>query len=284
MSQTTESTEGTGRIERCFEALRKEGRAAFIPFIMGGDPNLEDSETVLAGLPEAGADLIEIGMPFSDPMADGPSVELAGLRALAAGQTMVKTLAMVSRFRANNDHTPIILMGYFNPIYHYGVGRFLADAKEAGVDGFIIVDLPHEEDDELCIPALEAGLSFVRLLPPPAINDARLSQVMQNTSGFLYYVSIAGITGAAMGGPEVVKAARAEIAKYSDLPVAVGFGIRTCDDVAAMAGAADAVVVGSALLECLEKTMKNDGTMDAAGHKTVLDFVRDLASGVRDAK
>jgi len=274
----------TGRIERCFEALRKEGRAAFVPFIMGGDPNLEDSETILAGLPAAGADLIEIGMPFSDPMADGPSVELAGLRALAAGQTMVKTLAMVTRFRAKNDHTPLILMGYYNPIYHYGVDRFLADAKKAGVDALIIVDLPHEEDDELCIPAGKAGLSFVRLLPPPAINDVRLPQVMLNTSGFLYYVSIAGITGAAMGGPEVVKAARAEIAKYSDLPVAVGFGIRTRDDVAAMSGSADAVVVGSALLECLEKTMKNDGTIDAAGHETVLDFVRDLASGVRDTK
>ena len=277
-------SEASGRIERCFEALKEEGRAGFIPFIMAGDPNLQDSEIILSNMAKAGADLIEIGMPFSDPMADGPSVELAGLRALAAGQTMVKTLAMVSRFREANDHTPIILMGYYNPIYHYGVDKFLADAKKAGVDGFIVVDLPFEEDAEFCLPAGEAGLVFVRLLPPPSINDERLSKVLQNIGGFLYYVSVAGTTGAAMGGPEAVKAARDHVARFSDLPMAVGFGIRTRDDVVAMSGSADAVVVGSALLECIEKTTKNDGTIDAAGHETVLEFTCDLVSGVRGAK
>ncbi len=275
-------TNTTGRIEACFAALKQEGRPAFIPFIMGGDPNLEDSETVLAGLPEAGADIIEIGMPFSDPMADGPAIQLAGIRALKAGQTLVKTIDMVRRFRSNNDHTPIVLMGYYNPIYKYGVDRFLADAKAAGVDGMIIVDLPYEEDQELCIPAAEVGLSFIRLLPPPAISDARLPSVVQNTSGFVYYVSIAGITGAAMGGPKAVQAARDQIAKYSDLPMAVGFGIRTREDVAAMATSADAVVVGSALVQCIEKMAENDASIDAAGLETVLDFVRDLAAGVKN--
>jgi tryptophan synthase alpha chain len=275
-------TKTTGRIEACFAALKDEGRAAFIPFIMGGDPNLADSEKILAGLPAAGADIIEIGMPFSDPMADGPAIQLAGIRALKAGQTLVKTLDMVRRFRATNETTPIVLMGYYNPIYKYGVQRFLADAKEAGVDGLIVVDLPFEEDQELCIPAGEAGLSFIRLLPPPAINDKRLTSVMQNTSGFVYYVSIAGITGAAMGGPEAVQAARDMIAKYSDLPMAVGFGIRTREDVAAMSNSADAVVVGSALVQCIEKMAENDASIDAAGHKTIQEFVGDLAAGVKN--
>jgi tryptophan synthase alpha chain len=275
-------TKTTGRIEACFAALKDEGRAAFIPFIMGGDPNLADSEKILAGLPAAGADIIEIGMPFSDPMADGPAIQLAGIRALKAGQTLIKTLDMVRRFRATNERTPIVLMGYYNPIYKYGVQRFLADAKEAGVDGLIVVDLPFEEDQELCIPAGEAGLSFIRLLPPPAINDKRLTSVMQNTSGFVYYVSIAGITGAAMGGPEAVQAARDMIAKYSDLPMAVGFGIRTREDVAAMSNSADAVVVGSALVQCIEKMAENDASIDAAGHKTIQEFVGDLAAGVKN--
>jgi len=275
-------TNTTGRIEARFAALKDEGRAAFIPYIMGGDPNLADSEKILAGLPDAGADIIEIGIPFSDPMADGPAIQLAGIRALKAGQTLAKTIDMVRRFRANNDHTPIILMGYYNPIYKYGVDRFLADAKEAGVDGMIVVDLPFEEDQELCLPAGQAGLSFIRLLPPPAITDKRLQSVTQNTSGFVYYVSIAGITGAAMGGPKAVAAARAMIAKYTDLPMAVGFGIRTRADVAAMANSADAVVVGTALVQCIEKMAENGASIDAAGHETVVEFVRDLADGVKN--
>ena len=270
---------GIDRINQCFAALKQEGRAAFIPFIMSGDPDLEGSEAILNGLPAAGADLIEIGMPFSDPMADGPSIQLAGLRALASGQTLVKTLGMVTRFRANNSDTPIILMGYYNPIYHYGVDRFLAEAVAAGVDGLIIVDLPHEEDQELCIPATDAGIAFIRLLTPTT-DAARLEQVLQNTSGFLYYVSIAGITGAGMGGPDVVRAARDDVAKSTDLPMAVGFGIKTRDDVAAMSTAADAVVVGSALVDRIADTSR-DGTIDAQGLENVLDFARDLASGVR---
>ena len=268
------------RIDRCFAALKEEGRSAFIPFIMAGDPNLEDSEKVLSLLPGAGADLIEIGMPFSDPMADGPSIQEAGIRALAGGQTLAKTLDMVTRFRATNETTPIILMGYYNPIYHYGVEAFLADAKKAGVDGLIIVDLPREEDAELCVPAKAAGIAFIRLITPTT-DDARLTQVLENTSGFLYYVSVAGITGAGMGGPDMVRAARARIEAQSDLPVAVGFGIRTQDDVRAMSTATDAVVVGSALVEQIFKASEASGALDSKGLEAVEAFAADLAAGVR---
>ncbi|MDA0339751.1 MAG: tryptophan synthase subunit alpha, partial [Proteobacteria bacterium] len=237
-----------GRIERRFAALKREGRAGFVAFITAGDPNLDQSEAILAGLPQAGADIIELGMPFTDPMADGPSIQVSSLRALKMGQTLRRTLAMVRKFRAGDADTPIILMGYYNPIYVYGVEAFVADAHDAGVDGLIIVDLPAEEDSELCQPAMEGGLRFVRLLTPTT-DDHRLDKVLQNTSGFLYYVSVTGITGAATGATDAVAAARTRFAAKSDLPVAVGFGIKTPEQVAAMAKVADAVVVGSAIVD-----------------------------------
>ena len=216
----------TTRIDKRFAALKAEGRAALVTFLMAGDPDEATSLAILKALPAAGADVIELGMPFTDPMADGPAVQAAGLRALQAGQTMAKTLALVREFRKADDATPIVLMGYYNPIYIYGVEKFLADAKAAGVDGLIIVDLPPEEDDELCLPALKAGLNFIRLATPTT-DDKRLPAVLKNTSGFVYYVSITGITGAATPDPAQVKAAVARIKGHTKLPVAVGFGVKT---------------------------------------------------------
>ena len=231
-------TTTAGRIERRFAALRAEGRAAFVSFITAGDPTLDQSEAILAGLPGAGVDIIELGMPFTDPMADGPAIQAAGLRALAAGQTLRKTLGMVERFRRTDNDTPIVLMGYYNPIYKYGVDAFLADAVAAGVDGLIVVDLPAEEDAELCEPAVRAGIRFIRLLTPTT-DDKRLERVIANCSGFLYYVSVTGITGAAQGAQTSVGAARQRFAAKSDLPVVVGFGIRTPEAVADIAAVAD---------------------------------------------
>lgn len=236
------------RIDTTFAKLRAEGRKAFVAYIMGGDPDLETSLAVMQGLPGAGVDIIELGVPFTDPMADGPTIQLAGQRALDGGQTLDKTLEIVRRFREGNTATPIVLMGYYNPIYNRGVPRFLADAKEAGVDGLIVVDLPPEEDSELCIPAQEAGLNFIRLATPTTDNR-RLPKVLQNTSGFVYYVSITGITGAAMAqatdvGPEV-----ARIKAATDLPVIVGFGISTPETAEAIASVADGCVVGSAIVK-----------------------------------
>jgi len=271
------------RIEKRFAALKDEGRAALVTFTMAGDPDTATSLAVIKALPKAGADLIEIGMPFTDPMADGPAIQAAGVRALAAGQTLIKTLAMVREFRAGDDATPIVLMGYYNPIYIYGVDRFLVDAKAAGVDGLIVVDLPPEEDDELCIPALKAGLNFIRLATPTT-NDKRLPAVLNNTSGFVYYVSITGITGSAAPDAGKVAAAVGRIKRHTALPVAVGFGVRDAASARAIAEGADGVVVGSALVDALRKSLDSQGRAQAGTVKVVADLVGEIAAGVRAAK
>ncbi|WP_209425284.1 tryptophan synthase subunit alpha [Pararhodobacter sp. SW119] len=261
------------RIDQCFARLRAQDRKAFVSYIMAGDPDLETSFQVMRGLPAAGVDVIELGVPFTDPMADGPTIQLAGQRALAGGQTLEKTLEMVRRFRAEDDATPIVLMGYYNPIYNRGVERFLTDAKEAGVDGLIVVDLPPEEDVELCLPARDAGINFIRLATPTT-DDKRLPKVLQNTSGFVYYVSITGITGAAAAeagdvGPEV-----ARIKSQTDLPVVVGFGISSPESAQAIAGVADGCVVGSAIV----KRIGNGEPVE-----DVLAYVASLAAGAHAA-
>jgi tryptophan synthase alpha chain len=273
----------TTRIDRRFAALKKDGRAALVTFLTAGDPDPETSLAILRALPAAGADVIELGMPFTDPMADGPAIQAAGLRALKAGQTLNKTLAMVRAFRAGDDATPIVLMGYYNPIYIYGVDRFLVDAKAAGVDGLIVVDLPPEEDDELCLPALKAGLSFIRLATPTT-DDRRLPAVLANTSGFVYYVSITGITGAATPDPSQVNAAVARIKRHTRLPVAVGFGVRTAEHARAIAAGADGVVVGSALVSALKDSLDKDNKATAKTQTAVVNLVAELAKGVRAAR
>ena len=273
----------TTRIDTRFAALAEEGRAALVTFITAGDPDLTTSSALLKALPGAGADIIELGMPFTDPMADGPVIQAAGLRALQAGHTLPMTLAMVRDFRATDAQTPIVLMGYYNPIYIYGVERFLVDAKAAGVDGLIVVDLPPEEDDELCLPAIRAGLNFVRLATPTT-DDRRLPAVLANTSGFVYYVSVTGITGGASADYSHVAEAVQRIKRHTDLPVAVGFGVKTPEDAAAISAHADGVVVGSALVSAMAATLDErgqatDGTVEAAAA-----FVRGLAAGVRRAR
>src|ERR1700758_2517299 len=272
----------TTRIDRRFAALKDEGRAALVTFTMAGDPDYATSLAILKALPKAGADVIELGMPFTDPMADGPAVQAAGLRALHAGQTLKKTLAAVRDVRAGDDATPIVLMGYYNPIYIYGVDRFLADAKAAGVDGLIVVDLPPEEDSELCLPAMKAGLNFIRLATPTT-DDKRLPAVLANTSGFVYYVSITGITGAAAPDTGKVAAAVARIKRHTRLPVCVGFGVRTAEQARAMAEGADGVVVGSALVDAVRGNLGADGRASPATVTAVADLVRTLAKGVRGA-
>jgi tryptophan synthase alpha chain len=271
------------RIDKRFAALKDEGRAALVTFTMAGDPDFETSVAITKALPKAGADVIELGMPFTDPMADGPAIQAAGLRALKAGQDMNKTLALVRAFRKDDDTTPIVMMGYYNPIYIYGVQRFLADAMSAGVDGLIVVDLPPEEDDELCVPALKAGLNFIRLATPTT-DDKRLPAVLNNTSGFVYYVSITGITGMAAPDTGKVTSAVARIKRHTKLPVAVGFGVRTAEQAAAIARGADGVVVGSALVEMVRDSLDNDGKPTARTVTAVGDLVRALSSGVRSAR
>src|SRR6195256_2952021 len=244
----------SARIDARFAELKKQGRSAFVTFLMAGDPDPATSLDIIKALPNAGADIIEIGMPFTDPMADGPSIQAAGLRALKAGMTLRKTLEMVRGFRREDDSTPLVLMGYYNPIYIYGVDKFLADAKSAGVDGLIIVDLPPEEDSELCLPAMQAGLNFIRLATPTT-DDKRLPAVLANTSGFVYYVSVTGITGTTIPDTSRVLAAVARIKRHTKLPVAVGFGVKSANDARAIAAASDAVVVGSALVEALRETL-----------------------------
>ena len=269
------------RIDHRFAALKDGGRAALVTFLTAGDPDYTTSLAILKALPAAGADVIELGMPFTDPMADGPAIQAAGLRALAAGQDMNKTLALVRAFRDDDDATPIVLMGYYNPIYIYGVPRFLADAKAAGVDGLIVVDLPPEEDDELCLPALQAGLNFIRLATPTT-DDTRLPAVLTNTSGFVYYVSITGITGMAAPDTSRVTDAVARIKRHTRLPVAVGFGVRTAEHARAIASGADGVVVGSALVDALRESLQ-DGKATARTVTAVTDLVARLADGVRGA-
>jgi tryptophan synthase alpha chain len=273
----------TTRIDTRFAELRKQGRSAFITFLMAGDPDIATSLAIIKALPKAGADVIEIGMPFTDPMADGPAIQASGLRALKAGMTLKKTLAMVRDFRADDDATPIVLMGYYNPIYIYGVDKFIADAKAAGVDGLILVDLPAEEDDELCVPALKAGLNFIRLVPPTA-DDKRLSVVLRNTSGFVYYVSITGITGSAAADISAVTEAVARIKRHTRLPVCVGFGIRTPQAARAIAENADGAVVGTALVDALRGSLDAEGRATAKTVSAVTDIVASLAQGVRGAK
>jgi tryptophan synthase alpha chain len=273
----------TGRIDRRFAALRKEGRAALVTFTMAGDPDYATSVAILKALPKAGADVIELGMPFTDPMADGPAIQAAGLRALKAGQTLTKTLAAVRDFRAGDDATPVVLMGYYNPVYIYGVDRFLADAKAAGVDGLIVVDLPPEEDSELCLPAMKAGLNFIRLATPTT-DDKRLPAVLTNTSGFVYYVSITGITGAAAPDTGKVASAVARIKRHTELPVCVGFGVRTPAHARAIAEGADGVVVGSALVEAVRQNLGPDSKPTSKTVAAVTDLARALAEGVRAAR
>ncbi|MGK9166489.1 tryptophan synthase subunit alpha [Inquilinus limosus] len=271
------------RIAARFADLKAQNRAALVTFVTAGDPDPETSFRILEGLPKAGADLIEIGMPFTDPMADGPAIQAAGLRALAAGMTLAKTLDLVRRFRAGDQTTPVVLMGYYNPIYSYGVERFLADAKEAGVDGLIVVDLPPEEDGELCLPALAAGIDFIRLATPTT-DDARLPAVLANTSGFIYYVSVTGITGAAAADAAAVRPAIDRLRRHTDLPVAVGFGIRTPEAAAAIARIADAAVVGSAIVEEIRHSLHADGRPTEATVESPLALVQRLAEGVRGAR
>jgi tryptophan synthase alpha chain len=273
----------SGRIERRFALLREENRAGLITYLCAGDPDPETSAELIAGLPEAGADLIEIGMPFTDPMADGPSIQAGSLRALKAGMTLARTLDLVRGFRRRDADTPVVLMGYYNPIYRYGAERFLDEAKAAGVDGLIVVDLPPEEDDELCLPALAKGLCFIRLATPTT-DDRRLPKVLGNTSGFIYYVSLTGITG--VGAPVVdrVGQAVARLRRHTSLPVAVGFGIRTAQQAAEVAKVADAAVVGSALVDQIARSLDDGGR---AGHglaRSLHDQVKSLAEGVRGAR
>src|SRR2546423_1224958 len=273
----------TPRIDKRFAALKAEGRAALVTFVAAGDPDAETSLAIAKALPAAGADVIELGMPFTDPMADGPAVQAAGLRALNGGQTMVKTLAMVREFRKADDTTPIVLMGYFNPIYIYGVEKFLVDARSAGIDGLIVVDLPPEEDEELCLPALKAGLNFIRLATPTT-DDKRLPAVLANTSGFVYYVSITGITGSAGADTAVVGEAVPRIKRHTSLPVCVGFGIRTPEAARGIAQSADGAVVGTALVDALQGSLDAEGRATAKTVGAVADLVAALAQGVRGAK
>ena len=270
----------TTRIEKRFAELNAEGRPALVTFVTAGDPDLETSAKILAGLPGAGADIIELGMPFSDPMADGPAIQASSQRALAAGQNMIKTLQMVRDFRGSDDATPIVLMGYYNPIYIYGVDRFLADAKEAGVDGLIVVDLPPECDEELCLPALDAGLNFIRLATPTT-DDKRLPAVLANTSGFVYYVSITGITGTAAPDQGNVRQHVARIKSQTDLPVAVGFGVKTPEQAKSIGECGDGVVVGSVFVDAVKTSLDGEGKATASTVPAVLDLAAALAAGVR---
>lgn len=266
------------RLQTRFAELKQQNRAALVTFITAGDPGYSTSLDILKGLPEAGADVIELGMPFTDPMADGPAIQLANIRALGNGQNLARTLKMVREFRAGNDSTPLVLMGYFNPIHYYGVERFIADAKEAGVDGLIIVDLPPEHNEDLCQPAQAAGLDFIRLTTPTT-DDARLATVLAGSSGFVYYVSVAGVTGAGAATLEHVEQAVARLRRHTDLPVAIGFGIRTPEHAASVARLADGVVVGSALVD---KIANAGSSADAV--QGVLGLCRELAEGVRKAR
>lgn len=271
------------RLTKRFAALAEEGRSALVTYTMSGDPDYDTALALLKGLPKAGADVIELGMAFSDPMADGPAIQDAALRALSGGQTMIKTLEMVRAFRADDDETPIVLMGYYNPIYVYGVERFLTDAKAAGVDGLIVVDLPPEEEGELCLPALKAEVNFI-YLTAPTTDDARLPRVIENASGFVYYVSITGITGTASAALDSVEAAITRIKRHTDLPIAVGFGITTPEQAADMARLADGVVVGSALVKRIENNLDAEGKAKPGLLDAALDFTRALADAVRSAR
>jgi tryptophan synthase alpha chain len=273
----------TSRMDTRFAKLKAEGRPALVTYFMGGDPDYATSLGIMKALPEAGADVIELGMPFSDPMADGPTIQLAGQRALKGGQTLAKTLDLARDFRKGDNETPIVMMGYYNPIYIYGVERFLDDAIEAGIDGLIIVDLPPEMDDELCIPALAKGINFIRLTTPTT-DEKRLPTVLNNTSGFVYYVSMNGITGSALPDPSRISGAVARIKDHTDLPVCVGFGVKTADHAKAIGAAADGVVVGTAIVAQVAGSLTKDGAATADTVSAVSTFVRGLSTGVRSAR
>jgi tryptophan synthase alpha chain len=273
----------TTRIDTRFASLKAENRPGLVTYFMGGDPDYDTSLAIMKSLPKAGADVIELGMPFSDPMADGPAIQAAGLRALKGGQTLKKTLAMAAEFRTIDNDTPIVLMGYYNPIYIYGVEKFLKDAKASGIDGLIVVDLPPEMDEELCIPAVKAGINFIRLATPTT-DDKRLPAVLKNTSGFVYYVSMTGITGSALTDVSKVSQAVTRIKGHTDLPIAVGFGVKTAEQAKVIGQSADAVVVGSAIVQQIASSLTKDG---AAGIETVdlvATMVRGLSTGVRSAR
>ncbi|MCO5148006.1 MAG: tryptophan synthase subunit alpha [Aquamicrobium sp.] len=271
------------RIDRRFAKLKEEGRPALVTYMMAGDPDYAASLAILKGLPGAGADVIELGMPFSDPMADGPAIQAAGLRALKGGQTLARTLQMAAEFRRQDDETPIVMMGYYNPIYIYGVDRFLKEAKASGIDGLIVVDLPPEMDDELCVPALAAGINFIRLATPTT-DDKRLPSVLRNTSGFVYYVSMTGITGSALPDTSKVGEAVGRIKAHTDLPVCVGFGVKTASQAQAIGASADGVVVGTAIVNAVASVIDARGGLTADPAEAVATLVGGLADGVRRAR
>ncbi|TPK74157.1 tryptophan synthase subunit alpha [Mesorhizobium sp. B2-4-15] len=273
----------TTRIDRRMAKLKTEGRPALVTYFMGGDPDYDTSLSIMKALPAAGSDIIELGMPFSDPMADGPAIQAAGLRALKGGQTLVKTLKMAAEFRAGDNETPILLMGYYNPIYIYGVDRFLKDALASGIDGLIVVDLPPEMDEELCIPALKAGINFIRLATPTT-DDKRLPKVLQNTSGFVYYVSMTGITGSALADTGKVASAVKRIKSHTDLPVCVGFGVKTAEQARVIGANADGVVVGTAIVSAVANVLGPKGEKTADPAEAVATLVSGLAQGVRSAR
>ena len=273
----------TARMDKRFAALKAEGRPALVTYFMGGDPDYDTSLGIMKALPEAGADVIELGMPFSDPMADGPAIQLAGQRALKAGQTLKKTLQLAADFRKTDTDTPIVMMGYYNPIYIYGVEKFLDDAIVAGVDGLIVVDLPPEMDDELCIPAIRKGINFIRLATPTT-DDKRLPTVLKNTSGFVYYVSMNGITGSALPDPSLVSGAVQRIKQHTDLPICVGFGVKTAEHAKVIGGSADGVVVGTAIVNQIATSLTKDGKATADTIQAVATLVRGLSAGTRSAR
>ncbi|MBY5473685.1 tryptophan synthase subunit alpha [Rhizobium leguminosarum] len=273
----------TARMDKRFAELKAEGRPALVTYFMGGDPDYDTSLGIMKALPEAGSDIIELGMPFSDPMADGPAIQLAGQRALKGGQTLNKTLQLAADFRKTNDATPIVMMGYYNPIYIYGVEKFLDDALAAGIDGLIVVDLPPEMDDELCIPAIRKGINFIRLATPTT-DEKRLPKVLKNTSGFVYYVSMNGITGSALPDPSLVSGAVARIKQHTSLPVCVGFGVKTAEHAKVIGGSADGVVVGTAIVNQVATSLTNDGKATADTVQAVATLVRGLSTGTRSAR
>lgn len=273
----------TARMDKRFADIAAEGRPALVTYFMGGDPDYASSLEIMKALPKAGSDVIELGMPFSDPMADGPAIQLAGQRALAGGQTLAKTIQMARDFRKSDDATPIVLMGYYNPIYIYGVERFLDEALDAGIDGLIVVDLPPEMDDELCIPALAKGINFIRLATPTT-DEKRLPAVLKNTSGFVYYVSMNGITGSALPDPSLIGGAVGRIKAHTKLPVCVGFGVKTAEHARAIGAAADGVVVGTAIVNQIASSLTADGKPSAATVAGVETLVMSLASGVRASR
>ncbi|MCT6824079.1 tryptophan synthase subunit alpha [Bartonella apis] len=273
----------TTRIKETFEKAKNNNRPALVTYMMAGDPDFDTALEIMKALPKAGSDVIELGMPFSDPMADGPTIQAAGIRALKAGQTLNKTLKLVSEFRKTDQTTPIVLMGYYNPIYVHGVDQFLIDAKKADIDGLIVVDLPPEMDNELCLPAVKADINFIRLATPTT-DDQRLPKVLENTSGFVYYVSMTGITGQALPDTDIVAKAVKNIKKHTSLPIAVGFGIKTRDQAAKIGRAADGVVVGSAIVNAIASTLDKNGHPKGDAAKAASDLVKQLSAGVSEAR